>query len=173
MDDPRLPLEHPANAALLAYFRSLERTARDVAEHPGYESCDPAEVPLEDVWLGAHPDVLTQMRGPVAAKLPEPCHWVVLGIPVLAHPHTGVIFAWAGGMDYALRLPRDELSAALRAGARQVYHARANQWTGTPAWTLDLRDIGPDWCFGHYRAEEAEWCLSAFHAAATGWHSPA
>ena len=173
MDDPRLPLEHPANAGVLAFFRSLPRAEESVAKHPRFESCDPADVPPEDVWLGTHPDVVSQLRGAVAARLPERCHWVTLGFPVLAHPHTGVIFGWAGGMDYALRLPPRELSEALRSGARQVHHGLANKWTGAAAWTFDVRDVGPDWCFGSYRVEEAEWCLAAYQLAGAGWPSPA
>lgn len=42
-------------------MRSLPRAEDSVAKHPRFESCHPADVSPEDVWLGTHPDVLSQL----------------------------------------------------------------------------------------------------------------
>jgi hypothetical protein len=165
MDDPRLPLQHVANAGILAWFSTLEHAAERVAAEPRLASCAPEDVPEPHRWLGTHPDVLVQLRGTLGDSLPERCNWVVRGMPVLAHPRTGVIFAFAGGMDYALRLPPPVLHDALRLGVKQVKHSRGTPSIGIAPWTLDLARIGPEWCFGSYRADEVQWCRAAFEAA--------
>ena len=168
MDDPRLPLENPANSGILRYLRTLSWARERVAGDPQLESCAPSAAKDPHERLGTHPDVVSRMWGSLGDSLPERCAWVLIGIPVLAHPHTGFVFAYSSGMQYALRLPPPALEAALRAGVKQVYRARGNPWTGAQPWTLDLALIGPDWCFGAYRGEEAGWCLDAFTAAARG-----
>ncbi|HET9003958.1 MAG TPA: hypothetical protein VFN39_08145 [Gemmatimonadaceae bacterium] len=173
MDDPRLPLEHPANAGILRYLRSVDRATDGVAADPQRESCSPAAVPEPHLRLGSHPDVISQFWGAIGDKLPESCAWVVYNMPVLAHPHTGVIFGYSLGMKYVLRLPPPVFQVALRTGLKRVIHFRGTPSSGQPPWTLDLGRIGPDWCFGAYRAEEAGWCLAAFDAAAEGWSTQA
>ena len=169
MDDPRLPLEHPANAGILRYLRGLGAANERVAADPRLESCEPAAAHEPHLRLGSHPDVVSQLWGAIGTSLPESCSWVVHGIPVLAHPHTGVIFGYSTGMDYALRLPPATLALAVQAGVKQVKHSPGTPSIGIAPWTFDLREIGPDWRFGAYRAQEPKWCSAAFDAAAGGW----
>ena len=171
MDDPRLPLEHPANARVIAYFHTIEPAAERVAAEPRLESGSGKGLVEAHGWFGAHPDCLSQLWGPSAATLPEPCQWVVHGVGVLAHPHSGVIFAFALGTNYVLRLPAATIAVALRAGVQQVKHSRGTPSIGIRPWTWDLTQIGHDWCFGSWRVEEQAWLRDAFDFAAAGWPS--
>jgi hypothetical protein len=91
--------------------------------------------------------------------LPEDCRWVVYGTPVLAHPKTGIIFAFAGGtLPYALRLPEPELGEAMRASDKRVHEYSSGS-------TLNLDDIGEEWVFGGWFADEERWCLAAYQFA--------
>lgn len=166
-DDARLPLRHHANAGLMAHFTS--RPARRIAPARHLDSGPPDAVVDAYHQLGSHPDCVTRIWEALDAGLPARCRWIVHDTPVLAHPLTGVIFAFAGGTTYALRLVRGDLEAALRAGAEQVHHFPAYPALGIGASTLDLRAIGPDWIFGAWRREEQAWCENAFQAAAAGW----
>ena len=115
--------------------------------------------------LGTHPDVVSRLWSELDAELPDRCRWVVLGAPVLAHPHTGAIFAFAGGTVYALRLPPAEREDARRLGAKEVHHFPAYAALGIDPTVLDLRRIGPEWVFGEWRREEAAWCLAAYRVS--------
>lgn len=167
MDDSQLPLRHPANASLLAHFAA--RPARRIAPERHLESGPPDAVADAYAQLGSHPDCVSQIWDTLDALLPERCRWIVHDTPVLAHPRTGVIFAFTGGTTYALRIPPEELETAMKAGAEQVHHFPAYPDLGVAASTLDLRPIGHDWIFGAWRREEPEWCRAAFQAAAAGW----
>ena len=167
MDDPQLPLRHPANARLIAYF--AERPPRRVRPEKHVASGPPDAVEKPYERLGSHPDYVSQVWDTLDAELPERCRWIVHDTPVLAHPHTGVIFAFTGGTTYALRLTSADLETALAAGVEQVHHFRAYPELGITASTLDLRKIGPDWVFGAWRREEPQWIRRAFDAAAAGW----
>jgi len=115
---------------------------------------------------GTHPDLSDHLWGALAAKLPGTCGWVVYGRPVLIHPESGVIFAYAGGTHtYALRLPPVVREAALKAGATRVYHYRAYPELNLEAATLDLADIGDEWVFSHWLKGEEDWCRAAYEFA--------
>ncbi len=167
MDNPELPLRHPANASLIAHFAS--RPKRRAGTEEGLLSVAAHDTKSPYDGLGSHPDHVSRLWDDLDSGLPARCRWIVRATPVLAHPQTGVIFGFTGGTTYALRLPHAELEAALAVGAEQVHHFPAYPELGVSASTLDLRDIGPDWIFGAWRREESSWCLAAFDAAARGW----
>lgn len=160
-----LDLRVPANAALLAHLSATRRGARATAEGAPVESCPPDAVADPRMRLGTHPDVVERLWDELGGALPLPCQWVAWGAPALVHPRTGVVFAFAGGTVYALRLLGTDVAEALRAGAEQVHDFPAYPALGIAASSLDLRTIGPEWVFGGWRREEPAWCHAAFEAA--------
>jgi hypothetical protein len=101
----------PANAGLLRYFVKRAKQYRYTA------TTEPK---------GTHPDLVMRLWDELGKLLPEDCHAVVHGAPVLVRPSTAIIFAFAGGsFTYAFRLPLDLRQAAIKAGATRVYHYRA------------------------------------------------
>lgn len=167
MDDLRLPLTHPANAGLIAYFSSRPPRRVAIKRHVTSGPPDAADNPYDG--LGSHPDYVSQIWDTLDAELPERCRWIIHDTPVLAHPHTGVIFAFTGGTIYALRLAPADLEPALAAGVEQVHDFPAYPELDIAASTFDLRKIGADWVFGNGRREEPRWIRAAFVAAAAGW----
>lgn len=151
---PYSAIDHPANAGLRRHreTRQLRPNILPLAR--------PDEVAHPYHSLGTHPDLVARLWDELAAKLPVDCRVIFYGAPVLMHPTTHVVFAFAGGTHtYALRLPEPERAEAVRAGATRVKHYPAGQ-------SLDLSEIGDEWVFcGWFRGEE-EWCLAAFELAA-------
>ena len=145
-----LEITHPANEVLLGHLRaSAPRSAA---------SRSPDGV---DTWkLGTHPDLVEHLWFGITAGLPDTCHWVAHGRPVLVRPDMGVIFGLAGGTNtLALRLPIHERRRAAElpgCGDRVEY----------PEATVYARDFGDDWimlrCFGEGLEEL---CLAAFEYA--------
>ena len=123
----------------------------------------PMSQPLEAVadplyGLGTHPDLVERLWT-LDSLLPERCRWVVHGHPALVHPHTGVIFGFAGGtLGYALRLPEAARNEADALGARSAikmpFEAPWDVW--------DASKAGPAWRFGRWLGQEAEWCRAAY-----------
>jgi hypothetical protein len=167
MDDPQLPLRHPANSGLIAYFTA--RPPRRIPVERHVESGPPEAVERPYDQLGSHPDEVSQIWDTLDAELPQRCRWIVDDTPVLAHPRTGVIFAFTGGTTYALRLAPADIDAALAAEVEQVHHFPAYPELDVTASTLDLRKIAPDWVFGAWRREEPRWIRAAFDEAGAGW----
>jgi hypothetical protein len=127
------------------------------AETPASES--PAQVPDAYYQLGTHPDLVEQLWDRLTTGLPVDCRWVVYRRPVLVHPSTGVLFAFASGTHlYALRLPEPERTEALAAGARRRYEVRG-------VVRLDLDEIGEQWILGHWHSDESRWCRAAYELA--------
>jgi hypothetical protein len=147
-------LDHPENRAVLNRLKQHWDGSR-----PQNLSAAPAVYDLYRNSLGTHPDLLDYFWTTLAAKLPEPCAWVVYGNPVLIHPTTGIIFGFAGGTHLcALRLPEDARRKALLAGAKKVHRFS----TGAQ---LSLDEIGEEWVFGGWLDREPDWCLAAFQHA--------
>jgi len=143
----------PANARLLDYFSRRSKQ---------FEYRDPTKV------SGTHPDLVDHLWLELGGKLPEDCHAVVHGSPVLIRPSSGIIFAFAGGTHtYAMRLPADVRERALQAGATRVYHYRAypGPRLKTEAYTFDLSEIGDEWVFCHWSKGEDQWCIAAYEFA--------
>ena len=148
-------LEHPDNAGVLRYLRGGAGGDRIAASQSPKDVVDPY------MTLGTHPDVVERLWDEVGGRLPEPCRWVVYGRPALVHPHSGVVFGFAGGSHtYALRLPADARARAAAAGAKLDH-------TYGDGSRLDLAAIGAEWVLGGWLRDEPEWCLAAYaHAGA-------
>ncbi len=165
-------LSCPANREVLAYLGRKGGQSPSAAERG---DCPPHEVADPYRKLGAHPDLVERLWDELGGALPRPCRWVARGTPALAHPDSGVLFGFAGGTVYALRLPPAELADAIAAGAVQVRRFPAYPALGVAASSLDLRDLGPGWVFGSWHAREPAWCLAGWRAAQDGgkvWQKP-
>jgi hypothetical protein len=168
MNDIEVNSAHPANAGILCFLKRRSETFYG-------SSCPPSVSPksIENPYdcLGTHPDLVQWLWDKITAKLPVCCSWVVYGAPVLVHPTTGVIFAFACGTGpYALRLPqseREELSAIAAKNAegradkfqlhgeqREKYLAQqtGRLWQYDDGSGVDLMELGDEWVFGHYLA---------------------
>jgi hypothetical protein len=143
----------PANAGLLRYF--VKR-----AKHYHYTAMtDPK---------GTHPDLVMRLWDELGKLLPEDCHAVVHGAPVLVRPSTAIIFAFAGGTHtYAFRLPSDIRQAAMKAGATRVYHYKAYPQLKIDASRFDLAEVGDEWVFGDWLKGEDDWIKAAYDFAGT------
>lgn len=161
-----LRLSAPANAALVRYLKSQAARPGAVSTARHLESASPKSVNDPYYSLGAHPDLLAWFWDELTVKLPAPCPWVVYGTPVLVHPASGIIFGFAGGTHtYALRLPPAERALALQAGGKRVWNYPAYPELKIAASTFRLDEIGEEWVFGQFQAQEKGWCLAAFQLA--------
>ena len=120
----------------------------------------PSEAPaaVKDPYytLGTHPDLVEQLWDKLTTYLSVDCRWVVYRRPVLVHPTSGIVFAFATGTHlYALRLSEPERAEAKRLGAVRRYEVRGSL-------ALDLDEVGDAWVFGGWRAEEPRWCAAAY-----------
>ena len=158
--------DHPANAGILAYLGDPERLRESVSAAKDRPSCSPLEITEYHSRLGTHPELLARLWDELGATLPRDCRRVVHGSPVLVHPRTGVLFAFAGGTHtYALRLPERERAEALLAGASTVHEYPGYPHLDIEPSRLDLADFGPEWVLGGWRHAETAWCRAAFDAA--------
>jgi hypothetical protein len=141
-----------ANARLLRYFEERAKQYNDT------KLTEPK---------GTHPDLVDRLWHELGKRLPEDCHAVVYGNPVLLRPSSGIIFAFAGGTHtYAFRLPLDTRRSAIAAGATRIYHYRAYPELKLDAYTFDLADIGDEWVFGGWLKGEDDWIAAAYDFAA-------
>jgi hypothetical protein len=115
---------------------------------------------------GTHPDLVLTLWDELGGLLPEDCHAVFYGAPVLVRKSSGIIFAFAGGsFTYAFRLPPGVRDAALEAGATRIYHYPAYPELKIEASTFDLADLGDEWVFGDWLKGETEWIKAAYDFA--------
>ena len=142
-----------ANAGLLRYFQ------RRAKQYHYFVVSEPK---------GTHPDLVERLWDELGKLLPDDCHAVVYGSPVLLRKSSGIIFAFAGGTHtYAFRLPPDVREAAIKAGATRVYHYRAYPELKIEASTFDLADVGDEWVFGGWLKGEEDWIKAAYDFAAS------
>jgi hypothetical protein len=145
--------ELPDNASLCRYLRDRGRT--DV---PAIARPEDFARPYDS--LGTHPDLVARLWDELTVDLPEDCRFVLFGNPVLMHPRSEIVFAFAGGTHTcALRLPAPIREDALAAGAKQVM-----TYPHRPPFRLEI--IGPEWVFCAWLKGEEHWCRSAYESAA-------
>lgn len=143
-----MDIGRPQNTTVLSY---LSRGKRDT---PAYAPPDAAEDPYYE--CGCHPEIVERLWDQIGAALPKDCRCLVHGVPALVHPRSGVILAIGIGTQYGLRLPGAFRSEAMRAGARTVT-------TWTTGGSMDTqRDLGEDWVFGAWLANELTWCHGVY-----------
>ena len=150
-----IQLENPANRGIIAYF---ERLNGDSRPEP-LLSVPPDAVTRPYETLGTHPDLVQRLWDELTVLLPVDCKWVLMGLPVLAHPESGVVFGFATGTHrYGLRLSQADREAALTGGMREDIPTGQEQ-------TASVLEIGPEWVFGWWSKDEELWCLSAYEFA--------
>jgi hypothetical protein len=99
--------------------------------------------------LGARPEMVDWLWTRIHKRIPDSRRWVVSETATLVHPDSEIIFAFAEGGYYALRLPADSRNMAEFAGAKR------------------LADLGDDWVIGMRKSDPEEWWQSAFeHSSA-------
>lgn len=144
-------IEVPANLSLLRYFKSRAQQPAG-ADHTKIE--------------GTHPDLVERLWQELGGLLPEDCHAIVYGTPVLMRPSSAIVFAFAGGSHtYALRLPADVRTEAMTAGAGRVHLYPAYPELGIAASSFSLDEIGDEWVFGGWLKGEEQWVLAAYEYA--------
>ena len=99
----------PANQKALQYLTTRNPTAPLLAAPNS--SLDPY------FRLGSHPEIVEHLWKKLGPVLPADCRWIVCGTPALVDPGTGVLFAFALGTQYVLRLPPGLAAEAVTAGA--------------------------------------------------------
>ena len=145
-------MEVAANEGVFRYLGGRPAAERDA--RPVTSPNDPSR---DYSWeVGAHPDVVERLWDQLGKNLPKTSRALVFGTPALVHPESGVVFAFALGTEYALRLPyrvwRDKRTAGLRTVA---------QWTGGGSTDIE-RECGKEWILGSYTADEISWCEEVF-----------
>ena len=116
-------------------------------------SCSPEDVGPSPA-LGTRPDLVEWLWTHIQGRIPSSRRWVVL-----ANPDSEIVFAFAAGSNYALRLPARAREAAISAGAKRVM--------GTGSATVDLSVIGEEWVFGMGQSDAEEWWQRALEYSAS------
>ncbi len=120
----------------------------------------PVESPRDPYMnLGSHPDIVEHLWDQLGPVLTHDCRCIVFGTPGLVAPRSGILLAKAFGTQFILRIPREVMGEALRAGAK-------TKMTWGPNHVTDLvQEYGDDWIFGHWSKQEPEWLLAVCKAA--------
>lgn len=154
----------PLNRGVLDYLKRSRpnRTAE-------WESVSPLSLENPIRWTGTHTEIGVRLWSDLAASLPAgvECRWIVLGVPALVHPETGVLFGIAFDTTYALRLTDADMESALKA------EASVDGWSDIKTPKL-ASELGPGWVFGSWQIAELAWCRAAYDAlgAAAGDAAP-
>lgn len=141
-------LAHAANTQILAYL------AQGRSGSPVYSAWDSVENPY--YRCGCHPEIVERLWQQLGAALPSDCRCLVHLTPALVQPRSGVILATGLGTQYGVRVPAALVSAALAAGAKTQ-----TKWSGGKIMDIQ-HDLGDDWVFGGWRADELAWCRSLY-----------
>jgi hypothetical protein len=146
-----LDVDHPANQGVLRSLQSgvRKRTAPLPLAPPesakdAYSKC------------GSHPDIVERVWDRLGKCLPENGRCLVYGVPALVHPRAGIVLSACYGTAYCLRVPGDQVSAAIAAGLTTV--ERWSDGTQTDA----SQEFGPDWVFGAWKRKEREWLRAVY-----------
>lgn len=144
----------PLNRGVLEYLKRVRRNRT-----PEWESISPLRLENPILWTGTHPEIGVRLWSDLAASLPAgvECRWIVLGVPALVHPETGVLFGIAFDTTYALRLTDADMESALKGEASE--DGRSDRKKPKLA-----SDLGPDWIFGNWQLAELAWCRAAYNA---------
>ena len=144
----RVVERRPSNAAVWGFLGP---------ELPPLRSGRPRDPYLE---ADCHPDAVSHVWDKLGGALSDDCRALLKGRPVLAHPTSQAVLAFAYGTGYALLVPLPERQRAIEVGLSPVM-----RWSvGSPT---DLaKHLGHQWLFGHWRPEELAWCQQACAEAA-------
>ena len=149
-----MDLAQHQNTKVLGYLSRGKSDAPAFAPHDAVQDAD--------CRCGCHPDIVERLWDQIGASLPEDCRCLVYGAPALVHS-SGVILAIGIGTQYVLHLPGSLATEATKAGAK-------TSATWSDGGDMDTRrDLGDDWIFGGWLADELLWCKTVYemfdHAA--------
>lgn len=142
-----LSLDDPRNTGL-----------RHVRKERQYPPCiRPVECPRDPyMYLGSHPDVVDHVWDRLGHVLPHNCRCIAFGTPGLVAPRSGILLAKAFGTQFILRIPREAVDEAVRAGAK-------TKMTWGRDHATDLKqEYGDDWIFGGWLKQEPDWLLAVY-----------
>jgi hypothetical protein len=158
----RMDIETGQNGSVLAYLKRQLRLPPPVKVfQPSRVSLPPVASPddIDDPYnrLGTHPEVVERVWDQLGSALPKDSRRIIYSRPALVHPDNGTIFVLALGTVYGLRLPPLLLEEAIGQGA----------FTSVPCtFGGDMntrRDLGYEWVFGRWLADEPRWCVEAYN----------
>ncbi len=157
MDIISINFRHPANEDIIEYLRI--NSGRDNA--PFEENPDK----FDREWyegLGTHPELVELLWYNNTKLIPVDCRWVMWARPVLVHPATGIVFAFAGGTNlYGFRLPPEEhFNAHL---AKQKWFEGRTKLD--PVFALE--GLYPQWASFYWYKDTQYQCLQAYNYAET------
>jgi uncharacterized protein YggU (UPF0235/DUF167 family) len=173
---------HAAAVAVVAGEESEEKVVEVVRAHVGWlewlriphtgpwalmpaptnqavvEFLSPLRLPVENPYMdaGCHPEVVERIWDQLGRVLPHDCRALLGHHPVLAHSISGVVFAFAYGTAYVMRVPLEQRAVADELGLRTT-----RRWSSGEVTDLAV-ELGKDWRFGAWRDEEYEWCRQAY-----------
>jgi hypothetical protein len=146
-----LDTNHALNRGVLQYLGRGGKNQNTPLAVPDSVSCPYLQ-------QGSHPDIVQRVWDDLGAPLPADCRCLVYGTPALVHPASGIVLATCNGTQYNLRLTAPGFAAALALGA-----ATRTRWSSGSEMDA-LAVLGPDWIFGGWHKEEAQWVAETFHA---------
>jgi len=141
-------ISHPANQPVIAFLTPRNPTASLLA---AFDSR-----PNPYLTLGSHPEIVERVWQQIGSAMPTKCRFNVCGTPALVQPDSGVLFAFALGTQYCLRLPPSLIETALQAQVKT-----STRWASGKITDIQ-HELGPDWIFGSWKPAEIEWCLAAY-----------
>lgn len=134
--------------------RIVARAKERSSKQPAVAAPDSHPTPYRD--LGSHPDIVERVWDVLGADLPTDCRAIVYGTPSLVHPDKGIVLAMAYGTAYVLRVPRELVDSAIRAGL-----TIERRWSDGTTTNLQ-EELGFGWLFGGWLDEESEWLLKTY-----------
>ena len=153
MKDKEHIFTQTANQGILECLQHITRNWK------GPLSAPPDDVEDPNYTLGTHPDLVEKLWDKLPSRIAMDCRWIVHARPVLVHPETREIFAFATGTHtYAFRVPLQ-----LREG--DIVEHASQEYVYTDGSILDLKQYDADWIFGGNFNDEEKLCLIAFQEA--------
>ena len=106
--------------------------------------------------LGSHPDIVERVWKRIGTAMPSECRFIICGTPALAQPDSDILFAFALGTQYCLRLPTNLIETALLAKAKT-----STRWSNGKVQDIQ-QELGPGWIFGSWMEAEIDWCKASY-----------
>lgn len=117
----------------------------------------PDSHPDPTTQLGSHPDAVERVWVDLDGALPVDCRAIVCGSPALVDPDSRVVLAMSYGTAYALRVPTQQIDAAVSVGCEVE-----RTWSTGDKTNIE-ETLGLGWVFGTWVDEELRWRLDVFN----------
>ncbi|HMD90377.1 MAG TPA: hypothetical protein VKF38_14540 [Anaerolineaceae bacterium] len=143
-----MDISQPANHKVIPYLSHRNPAAPLLA---AFDS-----KPNPYLSLGSHPDIIERVWKQIGSAMPSDCRFIVCGTPALVQTDNGILFAFALGTQYCLRLPASLIETAHLANAKT-----STRWSNGKVEDIQ-KELGDGWIFGSWMAAEIEWCKASF-----------